>query len=78
MFPPKSIAHPVLILLICFPYDIAPNWPPGRLRLLIEDAKPALVITNTKTEIMYKALAQLDNDAVAPQLYQVCAGQDFF
>ena len=50
---------------------IAPNWPSGRIRLVLEDAKPAMVFTNTKVELVYKAISELEDDCSIPSVYQV-------
>ena len=50
---------------------IAPNWPSGRIRLVLEDAKPAMVFTNTKVELVYKAISELENECSIPSVYQV-------
>ena len=52
---------------------IAPNWPSGRIRLVLEDAKPAMVFTNTKVELVYKAISELEDDCSIPSVYQVKA-----
>ena len=50
---------------------IAPNWPSGRIRLVLEDAKPAMVFTNTKVELIYKAISELEDECSIPSVYQV-------
>ena len=50
---------------------IAPNWPSGRIRLVLEDAKPAMVFTNTKVELVYKAISELEDECSIPSVYQV-------
>ena len=38
---------------------IAPNWPEGRIRHIVDDASPIIIITNAKTDILYKAQKSL-------------------
>jgi len=38
---------------------IAPNWPEGRIRHIVDDAAPIMIITNAKTDILYKAQKSL-------------------
>ena len=39
---------------------IAPNWPEGRVRHVIEDAAPVLIITNQdRADVLYTAQAEL-------------------
>lgn len=35
---------------------IAPNWPPGRIKILLEDSRPVAIITNTKADLLYTAV----------------------
>ena len=34
---------------------LAPNWPEGRIQHIIKEAEPVMVITNTKSNILFKA-----------------------
>ncbi len=47
---------------------IAPNWPEGRIKLLFEDAHPVMIVTNTKADVIYKAISDLDEP---PKIFQV-------
>ena len=38
---------------------IVPNWPEGRIQHIVEDAAPIMIITNGKTDILYKAQKSL-------------------
>ena len=40
---------------------IAPNWPEGRIRHILEDSSPIMVLTNTKPSILYKAQKEFKN-----------------
>ena len=51
---------------------IAPNWPAGRIRLILQNAKPAMVITNTRVDLLYKAMEEMDNTETFPSIHQVC------
>ena len=53
---------------------IAPNWPPGRIALILSDAKPLMVITNAKADLIYKAVKEVSEsnpDSPSPSIYQV-------
>ena len=53
---------------------IAPNWPAGRIRLILEDSKPIMVITNAKADLIYKGIKEMtDNnpDCTSPSIFQV-------
>ena len=41
---------------------LAPNWPEGRVQHIMEEAEPIMVITNAKTDILYKAQKPLPAD----------------
>ena len=49
----------------------APNWPSGRIKLIIEDAKPSMFLTNTKVDLIYKAISDMENDSLVPPVHQV-------
>jgi len=38
---------------------IAPNWPEGRIKHIVDDAAPIMIITNTASDILYKAQKNL-------------------
>jgi len=50
---------------------IAPNWPAGRIRLILQNAKPAMVITNTRADMIYKAMEEVDSLETYPSIHQV-------
>ena len=53
---------------------IAPNWPSGRIRLILEDAKPIMILTNAKADLIYKGIKEMveeNQDASVPAIYQV-------
>ena len=53
---------------------IAPNWPPGRIGLLLSDAKPLMIITNAKADLIYKAVKdcmESNPDNPSPSIFQV-------
>ena len=58
------------IIILPFTY-IAPNWPSGRIKLIIEDAKPSMFLTNTKVDLIYKAISDMENDSLVPPVHQV-------
>lgn len=39
---------------------LAPNWPSGRVRLILEDAKPGFILTNTRVDLLYKAMENME------------------
>ena len=54
---------------------IAPNWPAGRVKMIFEDAKPSLVITNTKVDILYKAMDdEFAQNNIRPKIFQESLG----
>ena len=59
-----------IIILLFIPY-LAPNWPSGRIKLIIEDAKPSMFLTNTKVDLIYKAISDMENDSLVPPVHQV-------
>ena len=50
---------------------IAPNWPAGRIRLILQNAQPAMFITNTRADLLYKAMEEMDSSKTFPSIYQV-------
>ena len=53
---------------------IAPNWPAGRIRLILEDAKPILILTNAKADLIYKGIREMveeNQNSSVPAIYQV-------
>ena len=51
---------------------IAPNWPDGRIKLLLEDCQPIWAITNIKADPLYKAISNMDTeDLFTPKIFQV-------
>ena len=56
---------------------IAPNWPAGRVRLILQQAQPAFFITNTRADLIYKAMADMDNDSII-SVQQVCRERFFW
>ena len=53
---------------------IAPNWPPGRIGMLLSNAKPLMIITNAKANLIYKAVKDYmgsDPTNPLPSIYQV-------
>lgn len=40
---------------------IAPNWPAGRVRLILKDAKPGMILTNTRVDLLYKAMQEMED-----------------
>ena len=71
--PSIELIVTILALLKCgVAYvPIAPNWPSGRIKLILEDSKPAMIFTNTKGELIYKAISELENDSIVPSVHQV-------
>lgn len=52
---------------------IAPNWPAGRVRLILKDAKPGMILTNTRVDLLYKAMQEME-DSIS--IYQVRVSMD--
>ena len=50
---------------------IAPNWPAGRINLILQNAKPVMFITNTRADLIYKAMEELDYKETLPSIHQV-------
>ena len=51
---------------------IDPNWPVGRIQLLMEDCQPIWAITNIKADPLYKAISNMDTeDQFTPKIFQV-------
>ena len=40
---------------------IAPNWPEGRIKHILEDSSPIMVLTNANPSILYKAQREFKN-----------------
>lgn len=40
---------------------IAPNWPEGRIRHILDDSQPIFILTNAKADILYKAVKLSQN-----------------
>ena len=59
------------IIILQFIPILAPNWPSGRIKLIIEDAKPSMFLTNTKVDLIYKAISDMENDSLVPPVHQV-------
>ena len=51
---------------------IAPNWPDGRIKMLLEDCQPIWAITNIKAEPLYNAISAMEKDNKCfPRIFQV-------
>ena len=51
---------------------IAPNWPEGRLKMLIEDCRPIWAFTNVKADPLYNAIAKMERGKEPiPRVFQV-------
>ena len=66
-----SILNILIIQLFLYTFYTAPNWPSGRIKLIIEDAKPSMFLTNTKVDLIYKAISDMENDSLVPPVHQV-------
>ena len=52
---------------------IAPNWPDGRIKMLLDDCQPIWAITNIKADPLYKAISKLENEnRTFPRIFQIC------
>ena len=41
---------------------IAPNWPDGRIKMLLDDCQPIWSITNIKADPLYNAISILEKE----------------
>ena len=52
---------------------IAPNWPDGRIKMLLDDCQPIWAITNIKADPLYNATSSLEKENKPfPRIFQVC------
>ena len=52
---------------------IAPNWPDGRIKMLLDDCQPIWAITNIKADPLYNATSSLEKENKPfPKIFQVC------
>ena len=52
---------------------IAPNWPDGRIKMLLADCQPIWAITNIKADPLYNATSSLEKENKPfPKIFQVC------
>ena len=47
---------------------LAPNWPEGRVKFILDQIKPIFVLTNTKADILYNATKSGQSK---PEIFQV-------
>ena len=51
---------------------IAPNWPDGRIKLLLEDCQPSWALTNIKADPLYNAVKKMEKEFKPfPRIFQV-------
>ena len=51
---------------------IAPNWPDGRIKMLLDDCEPIWAITNIKADPLYNAISALEKENKRfPKIFQV-------
>jgi len=51
---------------------IAPNWPDGRIKMLLEDCQPIWALTNIKADPLYNAIQKMEKECQPfPRIFQV-------
>ena len=51
---------------------IAPNWPDGRIKMLLEDCQPIWALTNIKADPLYNAIQKMERESQPfPRIFQV-------